>query len=172
MSRRVDPRRIVLATMLVAVWCGLWGTISAANLITGLAIGAGIAVLGLRSSGNGGIRFAPLLQLGGLVLKDLATSTVDVGRTILAPSDRTDEAIVAADIPNEGRAHLLLLVVAITLTPGTAVVDAEPDTGRLYLHLLRRHDREKVTQHIRRLAELADHAFPSSPQSASRETSR
>jgi multicomponent Na+:H+ antiporter subunit E len=67
---------------------------------------------------------------------------------------------VAVDVPTGARRHVLLLVVVITLTPGTAVVDVDPDTGTLYLHLLHCDRREKTTRHISRLAELTCAALP------------
>jgi multisubunit Na+/H+ antiporter MnhE subunit len=80
---------------------------------------------------------------------------------ILTPIDYTDETIIAVDTQAEARSHLFLLVVAITLTPGTAVVDTDPDTGRLYIHLLHADAEPQVIEHVRQLAELACQAFPS-----------
>ena len=63
-------------------------------------------------------------------------------------------------MPAGTRAHLLLLIVAVTVTPGTAVVDADPDTGRLYLHLLHLDRAEGTVEHVLELAELACRALP------------
>ena len=58
------------------------------------------------------------------------------------------------------RHHLLLLFVAITVTPGTAVVAAEADGSVLYLHVLDVDRRADVEAHTRGLAELACAALP------------
>ena len=50
--------------------------------------------------------------------------------------------------------------MSITLSPGTAIVDINVDTGRLYLHLLHADAAPQVTKHVERLAELACRSFP------------
>jgi multicomponent Na+:H+ antiporter subunit E len=85
---------------------------------------------------------------------------VSVAWEILTPTDYTDEAIIAVDTQVESRSHLLMLVVAITVTPGTAVVDTDADTGRLYLHLLHAEKADAIVAHVQRLADLACRALP------------
>jgi multisubunit Na+/H+ antiporter MnhE subunit len=68
--------------------------------------------------------------------------------------------VIAVTLPAEARRHLLLLVVAVTVTPGTAVVDTDPDSGTLYLHLLNSAEREATELHVRRIADLACRALP------------
>ena len=114
---------------------------------------------------DGGIRPWPLVQLGLLVGKDLVVSTASVAREVLTPTDYTDEAVVAVELPIESRRHMMLLSTAVTVTPGTAVVDADPDTGPLYLHLLCAGRRPAVEAHVRRLAELSCRALPVSEHS-------
>ena len=96
----------------------------------------------------------------GLVAVDLVVSTFTVAREILTPTDYTDEAIIAVPVPGETRSHLLMLIVAVTVTPGTAVVDTDPDTGTLYLHLLHADRSEQTTAHVTELAQLACRALP------------
>ncbi len=96
-----------------------------------------------------------LLHFVWLVVVDLVVSTVQVAWEILTPTDYTDEAIIAVDTDIESRSHFLMLVVAITVTPGTAVIDSDADTGRLYLHVLHAEKAPEIEQHVRHLAELA-----------------
>lgn len=145
---------------LTATWCALWQQVSIANVAAGVVIGMAIMSLNVGTACRGRIRIRPLLKLIGLVLVDLVESTVGVAREILTPTDHTDEAIVAFEIPSAARHHFLLLVIAITLTPGTAVVDADPDTGTLYLHLLHADRRYDVDGHVRTIAALACEALP------------
>lgn len=161
MRRRLTARRTVTMAGLVFAWCALWGSGSPANLLSGLAV-ALVLVIGLDvgPAGIGRIHLVPLLRFAGLVTKDLARSTASVAWEILTPTDRTEEAIVAVRVPVETRAHLLLMVVSVTVTPGTAVVDADPDTGTLYLHILHRRRAGEVTAHVQRLAALACAGLP------------
>lgn len=160
MSEMVTVRRLITLTGLTAAWCALWGSASAANVLSGIAI-AVIALLFGSSAGLGrGIRLVPLLHLIWLVLIDMIGSTVTVVNEVLTPTDYTDEAIIAIELPPGGEGHLLLLFVAITVTPGTAVVAAESDSSLLYLHVLHADRRDAVEAHVRQLADVAARALP------------
>jgi multicomponent Na+:H+ antiporter subunit E len=111
----------------------------------------------------GGLRIVPLLHFVWLVAVDLVVSTAHVAWEILTPTDYTDEAIIAVDTPVESRSHLLMLVVAITVTPGTAVIDSDVDTGRLYLHVLHAEKSDEIRRHVGKLADLACRALPVGP---------
>lgn len=156
-------RRGVTIAVMTLAWCGLWQSLSVANLLSGLAVSTLVIASGVGTSGRGGVRIVPLVRLIWLVLVDLVLSTFNVAREILTPTDHTEEAIVAVDVESPSRQHLLFLVVAITLTPGTAVVDADPDTGRLYLHLLHADRIDDTVAHAKLLAELACEALPVPP---------
>lgn len=162
--RRPTVRHLVTAASLVFAWCALWGEVSVANLISGLLIAGLVTASGIGTAGRGGIRLRPLTRFLGLVAVDLVISTITVAREILTQSDRTDEAIIAVRVPTETRGHLLLLIVAITVTPGTAVVDADPDTGTLYLHLLHLDRQDQLEEHVQQLARLACAALPTAPR--------
>lgn len=157
---RFPIRRPLIAVGLVAAWCALWGEVTFANVASGVVLAAAISMSHLGNDHPGGLRIVPLVRFAALVAVDLVVSTVQVAREVLTPTDYTAEAIIAVDVPMAARSHFLLLVVAVTLTPGTAVVDGDPDTGRLYLHLLHAERRDEVEAHVRRLAELACAALP------------
>ncbi len=160
MTLRPTLRRVVLLVSLTTAWCALWGEVSAANAASGVAVSVAIIALGVGPPATGRIRWRPLAVFAGRVAVDIVTSTASVTREILTPTDHTDESVVAVRVPADTRTHLLMLVLAVTVTPGTAAVDADPDTGTLYLHLLH-HDRREATEaHVRRLAELACQALP------------
>ncbi len=155
------PKRIGTLAILVASWCGLWGSFSAANIIAGVLVGIVVMTVGLGGRrSRGGIRLIPLLKFAGLVSVDLVTSTLSVMREVLTPTDYTEEGIVGVDLPEGAEHHLLLLFVAITVTPGTAVVAAEGDGRRVYLHVLHCPRRAQIEEHVRDLARLAAEALP------------
>lgn len=164
----ISPRRLITLGGLTLAWCGLWQQVSAANLISGFVLSVVVLSAGVGTSTKGPIRLVPLARLFWTVLVDLVQSTIDVAKEILTPTDNISEAIIAVELPDHGKHHFLLLIVGITLTPGTAVVDADPDNGTLYLHLLR-HDRaDEVRAHVAVLADLADQALPPSTDSSPR----
>ncbi len=163
MMRWFTVRRVVTVVALTFGWCALWGEVSVANILSGVTVAITVSIAGVGTAGRGRIRVLPLLRFAGLVMVDLVTSTLSVAREVLTPTDRTDEAVIAVQTPSESRTHFLLLVVSVTLTPGTAVVDADPDTGTLYLHLLHADRRDATSRHVRELAELACQALPTMP---------
>ncbi len=160
MKEQFAIRRLATIAALTLAWCGLWRTISVANVLSGLVLSFVVVATGVGTPGRGAVRFWPLMQLLWLVLVDLVTSTAGVARSILAPTPGTEEAIIAVELPQDARQHLLLLTVAITLTPGTAVVDADPDTGTVYLHLLHTDRLDATVAHVEQLAVLACKALP------------
>lgn len=153
-------RRSLIVAGLVLAWCALWGSFSAANALSGLAASLVAMSGGLGGSGRGGVRILPLAHFCWLVAVDLAVSTATVVREVLTPTDHTEEGIIAVPVPSACRHHLLMLYVAITVTPGTAVVAAESDGSVLYLHVLHCDRRHDVEAHVHRLAELAIDALP------------
>jgi len=164
--RDITFRRVVSVVALTAAWCALWGAFSVANLVSGFAVSVVASTLG-NPPQRGGVRLGPLLRLIWLVAVDLVVSTAVVAREVLTPTDFTDEAIVAIPVPPAGRMHLLLMFVAITVTPGTAVVAGEADASVIYLHVLHADRRDDVEAHTRRLFELANEALPSSREATS-----
>lgn len=161
-------RRLVTIAGMVFAWCALWGTVSVANILSGVLVSLVVLASGVGPSGQGGIRLGPLLRFGLLVFVDLVKSSFTVAWEILTPTDYTEEAIIAVDAPVDTRHHLLLLVVAVTVTPGTAVIDTDPDNGRLYIHLLHANKADEIRAHVLELSELACRALPMQADSEDR----
>ena len=156
----LTPRRLLTVALLVAAWCALWESVSVANIASGTLVAVTATLVAGVDRNAGGLRIVPLLHFVWLVLVDLVVSTVQVAWEIVTPADNTDEAIIAVDVQIGSRSHFLMLVVAITVTPGTAVIDTDGDTGRLYLHLLHAEKAPEIERHVRHLAELACRALP------------
>lgn len=154
-------RRAFVVALLVAAWCALWGSLSVANVASGLLIGSAASFAG--GPATGGVRLKPLIRLLWVVLVDLVESTGVVVREVLTPTDYTDEAIIAVPIDVEARRHLLFLYIAITVTPGTAVVAADGDATVLYLHVLHVDRRSLVIEHVDLLVSLVTAALPALP---------
>ena len=159
LSTLFSVRRIAAVLALTAAWCALWGSVSAANVLSGLVVSSVASFAG--SNATSGLRIVPLLHLLWVVSVDLAVSTSVVVREVLTPTDYTDEAIIAVPIPVEARVHLLFLYIAITVTPGTAVVAGDDDASIIYLHVLHDDRRDDVVEHVELLVSLVTRAFPS-----------
>lgn len=160
MGRLFAMRRIITIVTLTAAWCALWGSVSFVNVASGIVVSAVVSVPALGTPGVGSVNIVPLMRFGFVVLRDLVASTFSVAYEVLTPPDNTDEAIVAVDLPGDSRAHLLLIVVAVTVTPGTAVIDVDSAQGRIYLHILHAERAAATAEHVEELAELACAALP------------
>lgn len=163
MSRVLSTRGIATVVALVLAWCALWRDVSVANVASGIVVATVSVVLLGGDTGSGTVRVGPLLRFASLVAIDLVRSTANVVYEILTRADHTEEAIIAVDTGVEAMDHLLLLVVAITVTPGTAVVDTDRSAGRLYLHVLHARNAPQIVEHVTRLADLACSALPTTP---------
>lgn len=157
---RLSLRRLGSIAGLTFAWCALWGSASVANIASGVLVGSLASSRLIGTPAVGSVRPKPLMRFAFVVAKDLVASTVSVSYEVITPVDFTDEAIVKVPLPTTARPHLLLLVVAVTLTPGTAVVDVDPDTGCMYLHLLHAERAGATIEHVKELAELACRSFP------------
>ncbi len=158
LSDLMSVRRAATVIALTAAWCALWGNVSAANVLSGVLVSSVASFTGSRAPG--GVRLVPLLRLLWVVAIDLAVSTAVVVREVLTPTDYTEEAIIAVPVPVEARAHLLFLYIAITVTPGTAVVAGDDDASVIYLHVLHDDRRDDVVEHVELLVSLVNRAFP------------
>ncbi len=155
-----SPRRIIMAGALAVSWCIWWGAFSAANILAGVLCGLVVTAPGLGRALTGGVRLVPLLRLLWLIMIDLAKSTVRVSHEVLTPGNHTSESIVAVTVPLAARRHMLLYTAAITLTPGTVVVDTDMEAGTLYVHILHDDDAPANDAHVQAMADLAVAAFP------------
>ena len=63
-------------------------------------------------------------------------------------------------IPEAGRRHLLFLYIAITVTPGTAVVAGDREASTMYLHVLHGDRVDDVIEHVEVLAALVAQRLP------------
>lgn len=149
--------RVVGVMGLTIVWCVLWGDLSAANIASGFVVSGVLVLAGVLPRCRRGFRPVPFVRLLAVIAADLVASTVRVGREALS-GRRIDDGVMWIDLPREARGLEAFLVIAVTLTPGTAVIDVNPSEGRLAVHVLDRH--RPPAHHILGLAGLAAAAFP------------
>ena len=155
MNVKPNLRLLGMSAAIVLAWMSLWRDISWANLMSGLAIVALLLVTGLLKPTPMPLRIVPFANFIFLVVGDLLKSTWAVVYEVLTPTDYTEEGIIAVDVPPGSCDSFLMLTVAITITPGTAVVDVDREREILYLHLLHLDGRDEVEAHVLELAELA-----------------
>lgn len=156
----MKPGLTVSVLFITAAWCALWGQATPANVLGGLVVGVIVSVAAGPKSRTRSVSLPALAQLLAIIGKDLVASTVSVAREVLTPTDYTDEKFVDIQLLPGAEDHLLLLTIAVTLTPGTAVVDVDRDQAILRLHLLHADRLEPTIEHVHQLSELAIRALP------------
>jgi len=159
MSRLLVPLALIGAG--TTAWVALWGDVSWANVIVGVVLSVG-TLIGQKRNRSNTLVVEPVAfcRLLFAVLVDLGRSTVSVAKEVITPTDYTEEAVIAIQLDPAAMPHALFLTAAITLTPGTAVVEVDEPGSTLYLHVLHACDRDEINAHVHRIASLAIAAFP------------
>jgi len=124
--------------LLTVVWVLLWGDLSVANVLGGVAVGILVTVLLPLPpiDFHGRVRPASLLYLFVRFLADLTIATVHVAGLALNLRRVPRGAVVGVQLRNHSDLYLTITAELSTLTPGSLVVEAHRLTGMLYLHVL------------------------------------
>jgi multicomponent Na+:H+ antiporter subunit E len=148
-----------------AIWVLLWGSASAANVLSGLAVGGALVLLvpGLRSRAGGRYTFRPLAiaRLVGHMLLVTVRSNVELTREVLTPQSRIRTAVVGVPLPGCSDELLTLMTNLVAISPGTMPIELRQDPIVLYIHVLHLTDVEQVRGEILHLADLVVRAFGS-----------
>jgi multicomponent Na+:H+ antiporter subunit E len=154
--------RALLGAWLLLVWLALWGTVTPANVLSGVAVAATVQLIPLPTRD---VRFAfrPLRTLRFVIYfaGQLVRASVVVAREIVTPRSHINTGVVAVPLHGASDALVTLVADAVTLTPGTLTLEARRDPPTLYVHVLHLHHVEDVRRSIRRTEVLAVRAFGS-----------
>lgn len=129
---------LALVLWLTAVWVGLWGSVTAANVLGGLAVAAVLLLLLPlpAGGGHGVVQPGALLRFAVRFLADLVVSSLQVVALVLRPRLALRQGVVAVPVPGASEGLLTLLANAISLTPGTLTLDVDLPSSTLYVHAL------------------------------------
>lgn len=135
--RRIALRVWVLC-WLVLVWVLLWGTFSAANVVSGLAVALLITwLLPLPVVPvNGKVHPLSLLRLLLTVIYFLVLSSVQVAWLAIKPGPPPLSAVMRAHLSVKSDLVLALAVNIFNLIPGSIVLEIDQTRRRLYMHVL------------------------------------
>jgi multicomponent Na+:H+ antiporter subunit E len=149
--------RVLLMIGLAFLWCCLWGSFSpyvfaAGVLVAWLVLMAfGRAVPPLH--GGEGRRSSPwrvvqLVSFSIYFIRILIVANWQVAKEVMTPAHNQTPRILAYPVPGLTPVEVVVLSSAITLTPGTLVVDISDDSQTLYVHCLYAHDRAKAVAEL------------------------
>ncbi len=150
--------QVPLIAWLVVVWMLLWGTWSWANLLSGLLIAFTVlAVLPLpHVVGGARVRPAPLLAFLGHFVVDLFVSGAQVAWQAMRPRWESRSAIVQVRLRADSDLLLTLVVGALSLIPGSLVLDLDREEKLITLHLLQVRDLAAVAEEKERVLRTED----------------
>lgn len=130
--------RLGLLLWLTAVWVGLWGTVTWANVLGGLAVALVLLlVLPLTDVPDRQVlRPLALLRFLGFFAVDLVKASLQVALLVVLPRRTLRQAVVAVPVRGASDQLLTLLANAISLTPGTLTLEVDRPRSTLYVHVL------------------------------------
>lgn len=130
--------RLGLLLWLTAVWVGLWGSLTPANVLGGLLIGAVVLLtLPLTSVDEQAIvRPLAVLRFAGYFALDLVRASLQVALLVVRPRRPLRSAVVAVPVRGATDGLLTLLANAISLTPGTLTLEIDRPRATLYVHAI------------------------------------
>lgn len=134
---RAVALRVWILCWLILVWVLLWGSFSAANVLSGLAIALVITVwLPLPPVPvEGRLHPIPLLRLIVHVVYSLVVSSLQVAVLALRPRPPLS-AVLRAQVSVKSDLVLALAVNILNLTPGTIVLEIDQARRMIYVHVL------------------------------------
>ncbi|KQM81194.1 Na+/H+ antiporter subunit E [Agromyces sp. Leaf222] len=175
-------RQLPLLVALVALWCFLWDHIDLLTVVSGILL----AVLVTRTlylppvllSG----RFNPWrgLLLGLRMMFDVVVASLQVAWFSINPWWKPMNSIIAVQLLTRSDLVTTLTAEAISVVPGTVVVDIDRERGLLYLHALgtrteadlERTHRDVLGTEERIVLAIGTHAQAASVREARRERRR
>jgi multicomponent Na+:H+ antiporter subunit E len=139
------------AAVMVTVWMLLWGVFSWANLITGLVVAAVVlTVFPLPPvTFAGRPHLLGLLRLAWRFVTDLVIASVQLAVLAFRLGHQPRSAIIRVPLRVQSDLVLTLTGEAVSLVPGSLIVDTDQASTRLYVHVIGVYDRAAV-EHFRR----------------------
>jgi multicomponent Na+:H+ antiporter subunit E len=138
--------RFVAAAVLVVVWMLLWGVFSWANLISGLAVSAVVlAVFPLPPvTFAGRPRPLGLLRFALRFVADLVQASAQLSWLAFRVGHQPRSAIIRVPLRVCSDLVLTLTGEAVSLVPGSLIVDTDQASTTLYIHVIGVPDRAAV----------------------------
>jgi multicomponent Na+:H+ antiporter subunit E len=153
--RRVVLRAWVLC-WLILVWILLWGTVSVANILSGLAIALLITLLLPLPAVpvEGKVHLLSLLRLIAVVAYELVLSSAQVAWLAIKPGPPPMTAVLRAHLAIKSDLVLALAVNIITLIPGSIVLEIDQVRRMIYVHVIDVGSDRAVQRFYRQIAQM------------------
>jgi multicomponent Na+:H+ antiporter subunit E len=158
------------AGLLVALWLLAWGELSAANLVSGVAVAVALLLaFPLAPTPDRPIRpnVLGIARLAWYVATQLVTSNVVVAREIVRRRPAVTQGVLQHRLETAGDELVITMMTSIiALSPGTMTVDVDRDAAVLYIHFLLLTDVDAARAGLIRLERLVRGAVSPRPRRA------
>ncbi len=148
--------RIWILIWLVMVWLLLWGNISAANVISGLAVALVVTLLlplpPVPVEGR-----VHLLSLANLIIQvafSLVVSSTQVAWLAIRPAKPPLAAVLRAHLNLKSDLVLALAVSILNLVPGSIVLEIDQVRRMIYVHVIDAGSEKAVSSFYRQVAKV------------------
>lgn len=162
-ARSESPRMsaIGFGIPLVAIWILLWGSLTPANVSSGIGVVALVLwIMPVRFTLRlPTFRPIPVLRLVASIVVDLFRANAVVSREVVTPDSSIRTGVVAVHLPLATDGMLTLVANVLSLTPGTMPLEVTREPPMIYVHVLHMHDVDRVRHDIQHLSGLAIRAF-------------
>ena len=131
-------QQLPLLIGLIVLWMVLWGEFTWLSLLSGLVVALVVSL----------VFYLPPVELGGRLnvvwslaflgrfLFDLVVASVQVAWLALRPRGVTSNAVIAAPLATRSDFIMTLVATALSLVPGSIVVEVDREQSILYLHVI------------------------------------
>jgi multicomponent Na+:H+ antiporter subunit E len=145
-------------TWLVVVWVVLWGEITAANVLAGLALGTLVLTVLPLPRVIVGVRLRPLrfLLLATQFLRDVIVASGGVAWLAVRPGKVPRSSVVTIQLRSRNELFQTVVGEMMSLVPGSLVVDLDSEAGRLSMHVLDVETRDQADAFRRRVLAQED----------------
>jgi multicomponent Na+:H+ antiporter subunit E len=130
--------RVLAAAGLTVIWVLLWGRPSWINVLGGFLLALTVVtVFPLPPVTYAGrIRPLPMLRLAGRFLTDLVRASAQIALMAFRFGHVPHSAVIAVRLRMPTDLNLTLTAEALSLVPGSLIVEVDRDAGILYVHVL------------------------------------
>lgn len=139
-------QQLPLIVGLVALWMVLWGSLSWMALLSGIAVALLVSVVFYLPPVELSGRLNPVMALAflGRFLVDLVVASAHVAWIAIRPSGVRSNAVIAAPLATRSDFVMTLTATALSLVPGSIVVEVDRERSILFVHAIGEGTQEGV----------------------------
>lgn len=180
-------KRVLGVLFLAGLWMLLFGQFDGLTFVVGLIVGYAATALSRSVFGTdqqepnaqeesepsvGTVpRIWSLFKLAWYYTYEMIACNLMMARDVIRPAPKLTPAIFALEVPGLGPAGTTVLANLITLTPGSLVIDFDPERETLYIHTIYAQDVDTMKRDYRRFARQVFRVMGREPSQALREAS-